>query len=60
MKNAENIFPIYKTEHNSMLSVHGELTIGYRVRLPELFSLSNEEYIAFHQTWVKAIKLLPK
>jgi len=60
MKNAEQVFPIYKTEHNGMLSVSGELTIGYRVNLPELFTLSNEEYIAFHQTWVKAIKLLPK
>jgi conjugation system TraG family ATPase len=60
MKNAEQVFPVYKVEHNALLSTRGDLTIGYRVRLPELFTLSNEEYIAFHQTLVKALKLLPK
>lgn len=60
MKNAEHIFPVYKTENNTLLSGQGDLTIGYRVILPELFTLSNEEYLAFHQIWVKAIKLLPK
>lgn len=60
MKSAEQVYPIYKTEHHTLLSGKGELTIGYRVHLPELFTLSNEEYIAFHQCWVKAIKLLPK
>ncbi|OCX54329.1 conjugal transfer protein TraG [Mucilaginibacter sp. PPCGB 2223] len=60
MKNAEDIFPIYKVEYQTLLSAQGDLTIAYEVVLPELFTLSNEEYIAFHQTWVKAIKLLPK
>jgi len=60
MKNAEHIFPIYKVEHDSLISVQGELSIAYQVKLPELFTLSNEEYLAFHQTWVKAIKLLPR
>ena len=60
MKSAEQIFPIYKVEHDTLVSVHGDLTIAYEARLPELFTLSNDEYIAFHQTWVKAIKLLPK
>jgi conjugation system TraG family ATPase len=60
MKNAEDIFPIYKVEHETLLSAQGDLTIAYEVTLPELFTLSNDEYMAFHQTWVKAIKLLPK
>jgi conjugation system TraG family ATPase len=60
MKNAEQIFPIYRVENNAMLSAQGELTIAFEVSLPELFTLSNEEYTTFHQTWVKAIKLLPK
>ncbi|QXV64011.1 TraG family conjugative transposon ATPase [Mucilaginibacter sp. 21P] len=60
MKNAEHLFPIYKVEHDTMVSMQGELSIAYEVRLPELFTLSNDEYLAFHQTWVKAIKLLPK
>ncbi|MGF7080381.1 TraG family conjugative transposon ATPase [Mucilaginibacter sp. UYCu711] len=60
MKNAEDIFPIYRVENNAMLSAQGDLTIAFAVTLPELFTLSNDEYMAFHQTWVKAIKLLPK
>jgi len=60
MKSAEQIFPIYKVEHDALLSMQGELSIAYELRLPELFTLSNDEYLAFHQTWVKAIKLLPK
>ena len=43
-----------------MLSGQGDLTIGYRVNLPELFTLSKEEYMALHQSWVKAIRLLPR
>jgi conjugation system TraG family ATPase len=60
MKNAKDIFPIYKVEHQTLLSAQGDLTIAYEVVLPELFTLSNDEYMAFHQTWVTAIKLLPK
>ncbi|MET4082969.1 conjugation system TraG family ATPase [Pedobacter sp. UYP30] len=56
----EKMFPIYKVEDNSILSVFGDLTIAYEVSLPEIFSLSNSEYEAFHQAWVKAIRVLPK
>ncbi len=55
----EKIFPIYKVENNCMLSVRGDITLAYEVALPEIFTLSNEEYEAFHQAWIKAIKILP-
>lgn len=56
----EKMLPIYKVENNSILSVFGDITIAYEVTLPEIFSLSNNEYEAFHQAWVKAIRVLPK
>lgn len=56
----EKLFPIYKVENNAILSVFGDVTIGYEVTLPEIFSLSNNEYEAFHQALVKAIRVLPK
>ncbi|RVT98451.1 TraG family conjugative transposon ATPase [Mucilaginibacter limnophilus] len=59
MKNAEQIFPIYKVENDAMVSAQGNVTVAFEVRLPELFTLSNDEYVAFHQAWVKAVKLLP-
>ena len=46
-------------EHNAILSKHGDVTIVYAVTLPELFTLSNDDYEAFHQVWIKAIKILP-
>lgn len=56
----EKILPIYKVENNTIISVFGDLTIAYEVELPEIFALSNQEYEAFHQAWVKAIRMLPK
>ena len=60
MRNADQVFPIYKVEHDTLLSMQGELTIAFEVILPELFTMSNDEYFNLHQTWVKAVKLLPK
>ncbi|WP_207428912.1 TraG family conjugative transposon ATPase [Pedobacter sp. SYSU D00535] len=56
----EKMLPIYKVENNSILSMFGDITIAYKITLPEIFTLSVNEYEAFHQAWVKAIKVLPK
>ena len=58
--NIEKILPVYKVEHDLVVSVQGDLTIAYELTLPELFTLSDRDYEALHQAWVKAIKLLPK
>jgi len=57
---AEQVFPVYKVEHQCMISVQGDLTIGFKVNLPEIFTLSNDEYLAFHEVLIKALRLLPK
>lgn len=57
--NLENILPLIKVENGAILSAHGDITIGYEVRLPEIFTLSDRDYEAYHQAWVKAIRLLP-
>ena len=53
-------FPLYKVEHNFILSKQGDVTVAYEAELPEIFTLSDRDYEAFHQVWVKAIKVLPK
>ena len=58
--NLEKLLPIYTVEHDCMISVHGDITIGYEVMLPEIFTLSDADYEAFHQTILKAIRLLPQ
>lgn len=52
-------FPLYKVEGGSVLSKEGDGTIAFEAWLPEIFTLSDQEYEAFHQVWVKAIKCLP-
>ncbi len=54
------VFPVYKVEHDCIISRQGDVTLAYEVTLPEIFSLSNEEYEALHHVWVKAIKVLPQ
>jgi len=56
----DDILPLMGCEHDCILSKQGDITIAYRVELPEIFTLSDQEYEAFHQAWVKAIKILPK
>lgn len=60
MSEAKNILPVYKVEHNCILSVQGDITLGYKVQLPEIFTLSDRDYEAYHQAWIKAIKVLPQ
>lgn len=55
----DRILPIYKVEHDAMLSVRGDLTLAFEVHLPEIFTLSGEDYQALHQSFVKALKVLP-
>ena len=54
------ILPIMDVEHDCILSKQGDITVVFRADLPEIFTLSDQEYEAFHQTWLKAIKVLPR
>jgi conjugation system TraG family ATPase len=60
MVEAEKILPLFKVEHHCILSMQGDITIAYEVNLPEIFTLSDRDYEAYHQAWVKAIKVLPQ
>lgn len=59
-KRMENLLPIMAVEHDCILSKQGDVTIVFKVELPEIFTLSDQEYEAFHQSWIKAMKVLPK
>lgn len=56
----DDMLPIMDVEHDCILSKQGDVTIVFKTDLPEIFTLSDQEYEAFHQAWIKAIKLLPK
>ncbi len=59
MKSVAEVLPVYGVEHDAILSKMGDITIGFQVELPEIFTLSTQDFEAFHQAWVKAIKVLP-
>lgn len=56
----KDLFPIMDIEHDCIVSKQGDITVAYQIELPEIFSLSNNEYEALHQAWVKAIRILPR
>lgn len=47
-------------EHDFILSKKGDFTAVFEVELPEAFTLADADYENIHQSWVKAIKVLPK
>src|SRR5688572_9994766 len=55
----EKVFPIYKVENDCILSKSGDITIAFEATLPEIFTLSDQEYESFHHALVKSIKCLP-
>ncbi|KFF03695.1 TraG family conjugative transposon ATPase [Flavobacterium hydatis] len=59
-KRMEEQLPIMAVEHDCILSKQGDVTIVFKAELPEIFTLSDQEYEAFHQSWIKALKVLPK
>ncbi|MEO6685509.1 MAG: DUF3875 domain-containing protein, partial [Dyadobacter sp.] len=54
-----DLLPVLDIEHGCILSKQGDMTMVFQAELPEIFTLSDTQYGAFHQTWVKAIKMLP-
>jgi conjugation system TraG family ATPase len=55
----ESKFPLLSVEHGCIVSKDADITVAFRVELPELFTVTSAEYEAIHSSWVKAVKVLP-
>ncbi len=55
----ESRFPLLSVEHDCIISKNADITVAFRVELPELFTVTSPEYEAIHSAWVKAVKVLP-
>lgn len=55
----ESKFPLLSVEHDTIVSKDADVTVGFRVELPELYTVTATEYEAIHSAWVKAMKVLP-
>ncbi len=55
----ESRFPLLAVEQGCIITKDADITIAFEVKLPELFTVTTEEYEAMHSVWNKAIKVLP-
>jgi conjugation system TraG family ATPase len=55
----ESKFPLMAVENGCIVSKDADVTVAFRVELPELFTVTGGEYEAIHSAWAKAIKVLP-
>ena len=55
----ESKFPLLAVEHGCIISKDADITVTFRVSLPELFTVTSAEYEAIHSAWAKAVKVLP-
>lgn len=44
----ESKFPLLAVEHSCIVSKDADITVAYRVELPELFTVTSAEYEAIH------------
>jgi conjugation system TraG family ATPase len=50
--------PILEVAADSIVSKMGDVTIGFELEKPEIFTLANAQYETLHQAFVKALKVL--
>ena len=58
-RSLEAALPLLAVENNCIISKMADVTVGFRLHLPEIFTLSTDDYRSLHSILVKAIKLLP-
>ena len=59
MTTLENKFPLLAVESGCIVSKDADVTVAFRVELPELFTVTSPEYEAIHSAWNKAVRVLP-
>ena len=55
----KDILPIAAVEHDCIVSKQGDVTVVYEAQLPEIFTMSDNEYESLHQSLIRGIKILP-
>ena len=55
----ESKLPLLAVENGCTISKDADVTVVFRVDLPELFTVTHAEYEAIHAAWCKAVRVLP-
>ena len=58
-RDLETVLPLFSYEDGYLISKQGDLTAGFQLTLPPLFTLSKSEAEGLHSAFVKAFRLLP-
>ena len=58
-KELESTLPILAIENDCLISVHGDITLAFKITLPEIYTCSEKDYQNIHADFVKALTLLP-
>jgi len=59
IKNLENVLPVLGFNDDVQVSANLDLTIGFRLSLPEVLSCSTEKLYMLHDTFQRMVNLLP-
>ena len=54
----ERRFPLLSVENGCIVSKDADLTVAFEVELPELYTVTEDEYETMHSSWIKAMKVL--
>ncbi|WP_127023483.1 TraG family conjugative transposon ATPase [Flagellimonas beolgyonensis] len=57
--NLSEYYPILSIRDNIILSNNGDIILCYALDLPEIFTLSPDDYLNIHDFWYRTIKYLP-
>ena len=52
----ERRFPLLSVENGCIVSKDADLTVAFEVELPELYTVTADEYEAMHSSWIKAVR----
>lgn len=55
----ESKLPLLSVEGGCIVSKDADITVAFRVELPELFTVTHTEYETMHGAWSKAVRVLP-
>lgn len=55
----ERVFPIHAIEENLLIGGNGEITIGFNLLLPEIYTLSVDDHNQANTEYIKLFNILP-
>jgi conjugation system TraG family ATPase len=55
----ESALPLLAVENNCIVNKLADITVGFRLHLPEIFTMAGDDYKMLHGAICKALKLLP-